>query len=164
MIRVMLLAALVLAGACSRDGEAGAPAPAPKPAPAPEAKPVTLRAGETLATELAWPVAGGAVTLAAVVRDQEVVVRAFTAAGGLDVTRPVDEGLDSNELRIVRGGSAVVFEASTMLGRVAEVGAVFSYDLALIEWDAAAGAPVVRETWSCDEEEHPDCARPDWAQ
>jgi hypothetical protein len=169
MIRILALGMLVLAAACSRDGEAAAPPPAPHTAPVeaapPAAKPVKLLAGETLATELAWPVAGGTVTLAAVIRGEKVVVRAFTTTSGLDITRPVYSGLERNELRLVDGGAAVVFEARTLLGRVAELGAVFSYDLARIEWDAAAGTPVVRETWSCDEEEEEGyCELPAWAE
>ena len=181
-MRVAILLLAILAGACSREGAAAQPAdrqsapPAPSappavtpvapvaPRPAPPAPvPVALGAGETVAAELAWPAGGGTVTLAAVARGDEIVIRAFTAAGATEVTRTtVFHGETS--LRLGTGGAAI-FAVETLLGRVAGVGAIFQYEVARLEWDAAAGAPVVRETWSCSEDDTDgSCERPAWAE
>jgi hypothetical protein len=105
------------------------------------------------------------VMLAVVQRGDEIMIRAYGAAGATDVSKRMPPGDLDNELELAENGAAVLFHSSSLSGRVEGVGALLAYDYTRIVWDAGKLAPVVRETWSCDETDTPNgiCNLPAWA-
>jgi len=132
---------------------------------------IKLAAGENenVAARRTWKAPDGSViTLALVERgespDQEVIVRAFSKTGVVDVTKPLGLGDTDNELRVTKTG-LVLFQTD-LAARVEGVGALMDYTITRIEWVPEKKQLAVTGDWSCDETEHTStyCDFPAWAE
>jgi hypothetical protein len=66
-------------------------------------------------------------------------------------------------MSLVDGGKSVVFESRSTAELDAYVGPLTHSDIARLDWNNAAGAPRVSDTWSCTEGSHSTCPLPLWA-
>ncbi len=134
--------------------------------------PLPLAAGEALAeahhdarTDTLWDRPGGGVRLAAITRGDQVVLRAFTAHGAIDVTPAEPEADLGYALRGAATGDAMLFQTFARVGRAPGVGVLLAYTTMRIE-AAADGTPRVTQTWRCDEAQAAggECTPPAWAE
>jgi hypothetical protein len=166
-ITFIAILAIVAGGvwALRHPAEAGKPTAGPtttKVAPAPEIK---LAPGEQDDPDdrMIWQAPDGStIALTIVNRDDEVVVRAFTAAGAVDVTKPSEPGGEGDVL--VRTKTGLMLVSTDIVGRAPEVGALTLFTITRLEWNAAKKQLAATETWSCDESEVEECHRPAWAK
>ena len=133
------------------------PSSASPPVAASPAPTLTLANGEALAegdtpnarVALVWTTPNGPLGLAAVVRTGTLSLRAFAAGTSHEVFAEPSGSV--GVFVFARADGTVVVTNKNLEARAQGVGALLSYRVTRLAWDAAQQRPAVRERWSCDE-------------